>query len=103
MSPRRSSAAPTPDRSIATQRDMPLYPHRGKSSSGSIPLEELFPALLSEDAATAAAFRDLIDHSQRTDARQRAAQVVKDAEKKGLDIIWIKEQLYAPGWPRPAA
>jgi len=52
--------------------------------------------LLSEDAATVAAFCDLIGHSQRTDARQWAAQIVKDAEKKGLDTISIKEQFYAP-------
>ena len=55
------------------QRDMPLCPHRGKSSSGCVPLEELFPALLSEDAATVAAFCDLIGHSQRVNDRGNGA------------------------------
>ena len=67
-----------------------------------IPREEVVPALLSEDAATVAAFCGMIGDAERTDAKRWAAQIVKDAEKEGFDIMAIREQLYALGWPRPA-
>ena len=62
-----------------------------------IPRDEVVPALLSEDAATVAAFCDMIGDAKRTDAKRWAAQIVKDAEKEGFDIMSIKEQLYALG------
>jgi len=68
-----------------------------------IPKEELVPALLSEDAATVAAFCDMIGDAERTDVKLWAAQIVKDAGKEGFDIMSIKDQLYALGWPRPGA
>jgi hypothetical protein len=68
-----------------------------------IPREELVPALLCEDAATVAAFCELTGEAQRKDAQLWAAQITKEAEKEGFDIMSIKEQLYALGWPRPSA
>jgi hypothetical protein len=41
--------------------------------------------------------------SGATTVNEWAAQIVKDAEKEGFDILSIKEQLYAVGWPRPPA
>jgi hypothetical protein len=68
-----------------------------------IPLEELVPALLSEDVASVAAYYWMLGDAERTTGKQWAAQIVMDAEKEGFDIMSIKEQLYAMGWPRPAA
>ena len=45
----------------------------------------------------------MIGDAERADAKQWAAQIVRDAEKEGFDIMSIKDQLYALGWPRPAA
>lgn len=65
-----------------------------------IPKEELVPALLSEDVATVTAFCEKIGEAELSAAKLWAAQIVTAAEKEGFDIMSIKTQLYALGWPR---
>jgi hypothetical protein len=65
-----------------------------------IPPDEIAAALLSEDAKTVAAFYDAIPEEQQNATRRWASEIVKHARAEGFDLMTIKDQLYALGWPR---
>jgi hypothetical protein len=66
-----------------------------------IPASEVIPALLCEDPDTVALYVQVLAGPERIEALKWAAEIVSAADKEGIDIMTIKEQLYALGFPRP--
>lgn len=71
-----------------------------KSPAAPIPKGELVPALLCEDPRTVARFVEVLPETERKDALHWAAAVISAADTEGFDVMTIKEQLYALGFPR---
>jgi hypothetical protein len=68
-----------------------------------IPREEITPAILTEDANTVAMCWAIMDEPAKAVTKQLVAEIVSNAQKEGFDILSIKEQLCAMGWPRSTA
>ena len=68
----------------------------------SIPPADVIPALLCEDPKSVAAFYETLPEDNRKNLQKWVADIIERASKEGLDIMTVKEQLYALGWPRPA-
>ena len=68
----------------------------------SIPPADVIPALLCEDPKSVAAFYETLPEDNRKNLQKWVADIIARASKEGFDIMTVKEQLYALGWPRPA-